>query len=59
MALTWHQCGKWMMWHHVAYDEVALMSHSHGEIVDVVGVGVQGVGLGKGEGVRFGRGVGV
>jgi len=40
MALMWHQCGKWMMWHHVAYNEVALMSHPHGQIVDVVGVGV-------------------
>jgi hypothetical protein len=37
-----------MMWHHVAYDEVALMSNPHGKIVDVVGVGVQGVGLRKG-----------
>jgi hypothetical protein len=32
----------------MAYDEVALISHPHGEIVDVVGVGMQGVGLGKG-----------
>jgi len=44
MALMWHQCGKWMMWHHVAYDEV-------------VGVGVQGVGLGKGARVQDSIGV--